>query len=462
MSPKTPAAAPLSIIILAAGQGKRMNSTLPKVLHPLAGKALLAHVLETAASLQPAAMHVVYGYGGDAVPKALPTAGVEWVLQDRQLGTGHAVQQAMPKVPDDHRVLVLYGDVPLIRADTLGRLLALTSAHSMALLTVRLEDPTGYGRVIRDRRGAVRRVVEEKDATAAQRRIAEGNSGVMAVSARLLRRWLAQLKSDNAQGEYYLTDIIAMAVRDKIVVKPLVADSVAEVLGVNDKSQLAMLEGAYRQQRAQQLMHAGVTLIDPARIDVRGALTTGRDVEIDVNVVFEGTVHLADGVRIGPNCVLRNVSVGAGTVIKPNCVFERAEIGRNCEIGPFTRIRPDTVLDDAVHLGNFVEVKKSRIGRGSKVNHLSYIGDTGIGAATNVGAGTVTCNYDGVNKFRTEIGDNAFIGSGTMLVAPVRIGDGATIGAGSTISRDAPPGQLTLERSRQISIEGWKRPLKQR
>jgi bifunctional UDP-N-acetylglucosamine pyrophosphorylase/glucosamine-1-phosphate N-acetyltransferase len=365
-------------------------------------------------------------------------------------------------VPDDHCVLVLYGDVPLIRSDTLGRLLALVTTKSMALLTVKLPDPTGYGRVIRDRRGAVRRVVEEKDASAAQRRISEGNSGVMAVPARLLRRWLAQLKADNAQREYYLTDIVAMAARDKVVVKPLVATSVAEVLGVNDKLQLAMLEGEYRRQRAQQLLRAGVTLIDPLRIDVRGVLTTGRDVEIDVNVVFEGTVHLSDGVRIGPNCVLRNVNIGAGTVIKPNCVFEQAEIGSHCEIGPFTRIRPDTVLDDAVHLGNFVEVKKSRVGRGSKVNHLSYIGDAGIGESTNVGAGTITCNYDGVNKFRTEIGNNAFIGSGSMLVAPVRIGDGATIGAGSTISKDAPAGQLTLERSQQISIEGWKRPVKQR
>jgi bifunctional UDP-N-acetylglucosamine pyrophosphorylase / glucosamine-1-phosphate N-acetyltransferase len=460
MSAQAAKSSPLSIVVLAAGQGKRMNSALPKVLHPLAGKPLLAHVLNEAATLNPAAVHVVYGHGGDAVREALLDARVQWSLQGEQLGTGHAVQQAMPQIPNDSLVLVLYGDVPMIRAATLSRLLALVSAKSMALLTVRLEDPTGYGRIVRDRRGAVRKIVEEKDASTAQRKINEGNSGVMAVPAKLLRRWLAKLKSDNAQGEYYLTDIIAMAVRDKISVKPLIADSVAEVLGVNDKAQLAMLEAEYRHQRAQELLRAGVTLIDPKRIDVRGTLTVGRDVEIDVNVVFEGTVHLADGVRIGPNCVLRDVSVGAGTVIKPNCVFERAEIGRNCELGPFTRIRPETVLADAVHLGNFVEVKKSRVGRGSKVNHLSYIGDTSIGETTNVGAGTITCNYDGANKYRTEIGNNAFIGSGTMLVAPVKIGDGATIGAGSTISKDAPPGQLTLERSKQISIDGWKRPSK--
>jgi bifunctional UDP-N-acetylglucosamine pyrophosphorylase/glucosamine-1-phosphate N-acetyltransferase len=460
MSIQTTNSTPLAVVILAAGAGKRMNSALPKVLHPLAGQPMLTHVLDCAASLNPAATHVVYGHGGDAVRNALPDAPVHWTLQSEQLGTGHAVQQAIPQIPDDHLVLVLYGDVPLIRAATLRRLLALVTAQSMALLTVRLDDPSGYGRVIRDRRGVVRKIIEEQDATAAQRRVNEGNSGVMAVPAKLLRRWLQQLKSNNAQGEYYLTDIIAMAVRDKIAVKPLVADSVAEVLGVNDKSQLAMLEAEYRQQRAQELLRAGVTLIDPKRIDVRGTLTVGRDVEIDVNVVFEGSVHLADGVRIGPNCVLRDVRIGAGTVIKPNCVFERAEIGARCEIGPFTRIRPDTVLADAVHLGNFVEVKKSHVGRGSKVNHLSYIGDTAIGETTNVGAGTITCNYDGANKFRTEIGSNAFIGSGTMLVAPVRIGDGATIGAGSTISKDAPPGQLTLERSRQISIDGWKRPTK--
>ncbi len=460
MSAKIAKSPPLSIIVLAAGQGKRMNSALPKVLHPLAGKPLLAHVLDTATTLNPVAVHVVYGHGGDAVRKALPSVSVQWSLQSEQLGTGHAVQQAMPQVPDDHLVLILYGDVPMIRADTLGRLLTLAAGKSMALLTVRLQDPTGYGRIVRDRRGAVRKIVEEKDATTAQRKINEGNSGVMAVPARLLRRWLAKLKSDNAQGEYYLTDIIAMAVHDKIAVRPLVANTVAEVLGVNDKSQLAMLEAEYRQQRAQELLRAGVTLIDPQRIDVRGTLTVGRDVEIDVNVVFEGSVHLADGVRIGPNCVLRDVSVGAGTTIKPNCVFEHAEIGSNCELGPFTRIRPGTVLADAVHLGNFVEVKKSRVGRGSKVNHLSYIGDTSIGETSNIGAGTITCNYDGANKYRTEIGNNAFIGSGSMLVAPVRIGDGATIGAGSTISKDAPPGQLTLERSKQISIDGWQRPSK--
>jgi bifunctional UDP-N-acetylglucosamine pyrophosphorylase/glucosamine-1-phosphate N-acetyltransferase len=450
----------LSVVILAAGQGKRMNSALPKVLHPLAGKPLLAHVLDSAASLQPAASYVVYGHGGDAVPKALPDAPVQWVLQAEQLGTGHAVAQAMSLVPDDHVVLVLYGDVPLIRAERLRELLKLVTAKCMALLTVKLDDPTGYGRIVRDRSGAVRAIVEQKDASRAQLKIVEGNSGVVAVPARLLRRWLSKLKADNAQREYYLTDIIAMAVRDKIKVQPLIADSIAEVLGVNDKLQLAQLEGEYRRQRSSELLRAGVTLIDPARVDVRGVVTTGRDVEIDVNVVFEGTVHLADGVRVGPNCVLRNVSVGARTLIRANCVFEHAEIGSDCELGPFTRVRPETVLADAVHLGNFVEIKKSRIGRGSKVNHLSYIGDTSIGHTSNIGAGTITCNYDGANKHHTDIGNNTFIGSGAMLVAPVRIGDGATIGAGSTITANAPPGQLTLARSSQRSIAEWQRPKK--
>jgi bifunctional UDP-N-acetylglucosamine pyrophosphorylase/glucosamine-1-phosphate N-acetyltransferase len=403
----------------------------------------------------------VYGHGGEAVRKAMPAAPVGWVLQAEQLGTGHAVQQAMPHIPDDHTVLVLYGDVPLIRAETLRSLLALVSPKSMALLTVMLKDPSGYGRIVRDRRSAVRAIIEQKDANRAQLKIKEGNSGVMAVPATLLRKWLAKLKSNNAQGEYYLTDIVAMAVREKIKVTPLVAASEAEVLGVNDKLQLALLESEYRSLRAQALMRAGVTVVDPSRVDVRGTVTTGRDVTLDINVVLEGTVHLADGVRVGPNCVLRDVSVGAGTVLKPNCVIEKAEIGKACEIGPFTRIRPDTVLADSVHLGNFVELKKSRVGRGSKVNHLSYVGDTAIGEKTNVGAGTITCNYDGANKYRTEIGNNAFIGSGVMLVAPIKIGDGATIGAGSTITQDAPESQLTLARTKQFSIAGWQRPKKQ-
>ena len=437
-----------------------MNSALPKVLHPLAGKPLLAHVLDCAATLAPAATYVVYGHGGEQVRAALPAAPVAWVLQAEQRGTGHAVQQAVPAIPDDHLVLVLYGDVPLVSAATLRQLLALAGPKSVGLLTVLLADPTGYGRIVR-RRGAIQRIVEQQDASAAQRRIREGNSGVLAVPAGLLKKWLARLQSDNAQREYYLTDIVAMAVRERIAVRPLVAPTESEVLGVNDKLQLAQLEAEYRRQRAQQLLRAGVTLVDPARIDIRGEVQVGRDVTLDVNVVLEGPIRLDDGVRIGPNCVLNDVRVGAGTHIKPNCVIERADIGRRCEIGPFARVRPETTLADEVHLGNFVEIKKSDLGTGSKVNHLSYVGDTGIGARVNVGAGTITCNYDGANKWRTEIGDGAFIGSGTMLVAPVKVGAGATIGAGSTITRDAPEGKLTLERARQQTIEGWQRPRKQ-
>jgi bifunctional UDP-N-acetylglucosamine pyrophosphorylase/glucosamine-1-phosphate N-acetyltransferase len=395
------------------------------------------------------------------VRAAMAGAPVSWVQQAEQLGTGHAVQQAIPAIPDDHLVLILYGDVPLVRADTLRELIALTAPKAMSLLTVMLDDPSGYGRIVRNSDGEVQRIVEQKDATATQRRIAEGNSGVMAVPSRLLKKWLGMLRADNAQREYYLTDIIAMAVKDRVRVHPLIAPTVAEVLGVNDKLQLAELEASYRRARAEALMRAGVTLIDPARIDIRGEVSVGRDVTIDVNVVLEGPVHLADNVRIGPNCVLTAVTVGHGTTIKPNCVIERATIGRRCEIGPFTRIRPDTALADEVHLGNFVEVKKSQVGVGSKINHLSYVGDSTVGGKVNVGAGTITCNYDGVNKWRTEIGDNVFVGSGTMLVAPVKVGAGATIGAGSTITRDAPPDKLTLERAKQLTVDAWQRPRKQ-
>ena len=436
-----------------------MNSALPKVLHPLAGQPLLAHVLERAATLQPASIHVVYGHGGEQVRAALAGAPVNWVNQAEQLGTGHALQQAMPAIADDHLVLVLYGDVPLIDPATLRRLIALAGPRAVALLTVDLADPTGYGRIVREN-GAVQRIVEQKDASAEQLRIREGNSGVLAAPAALLKQWLTDLRADNAQREYYLTDVIAMAVRQGIRVAPLVAPTAAEVLGVNDKLQLAELEGEYRRARARDLMRAGVTIIDPARIDIRGAVTTGRDVTLDINVVLEGPVHLGDGVRVGPNCVLSDVQVGAGTNIKPHCVLERATLGARCEVGPFARVRPGTQLADEVHLGNFVEVKNSQIAAGSKVNHLSYVGDTTIGNRVNVGAGTVTCNYDGANKFRTEIGDDVFIGSGSMLVAPLQIGAGATIGAGSTITRDAPDGKLTLERSRQVTIDSWQRPKK--
>ena len=450
----------LSVVILAAGQGKRMKSELPKVLQPIAGKALVQHVIDTARGLEPQAIHIVYGYGGDLVRTALASQPLRWALQAEQKGTGHAVMQAMPGIPDDHLVLVLYGDVPLNRLTTLDALVKLAGSKSMSLLTVMLDDPTGYGRIVRNARGQIQKIVEQKDANQIQLKIREANSGIMAVPARALRKWLGKLRNANAQGEYYLTDIIAMAVKDKVKVTPVIAPTMAEVLGINDKLQLAEVETLYRQRRARELMLAGVTLIDPARIDIRGEVTTGQDVVLDANVILEGKVILGDRVRIGANCVIKDTSIGADTVLLPNCVTDRATIGAACHIGPFTRLRPDAKLQRDVHLGNFVEVKKSEIGAGSKANHLSYLGDAAIGAGVNVGAGTITCNYDGANKWLTTIEDGAFIGSGTMLVAPVTIGKDATIGAGSTISKDAPAGQLTLERSKQATVEGWKRPQK--
>ena len=453
-------AMPLTIVILAAGQGKRMRSDLPKVLQPLAGRPLLGHVIDTAQELAPSAIHVVFGHGGDRVRQALPEAPVSWVLQAEQLGTGHAVAQAMPQVDDRELVLVLYGDVPLIRVDTLRQLIALAGPKSVALLTAELDNPAGYGRIVRNARGQVQRIVEEKDAPARVRRIREGNTGVLVAQAKLLRRWLARLRTNNAQGELYLTDIIAMAVKEKVKVAPLVVESPGEVLGINDKAQLAAVEAIYRARRADALLAAGVTLVDPARIDVRGTLAVGRDVQIDVNVIFEGAVRLGDRVRIGPNCVIRNTGIGDDTEVFPNCVLDRATIGPACHIGPFARFRPSSTLAGGVHIGNFVEVKNSVLGEGSKSNHLTYLGDAVIGAKVNVGAGTVTCNYDGVNKSQTHIDDGAFIGSGSMLVAPVRVGARATIGAGSVITRDTPPDKLTLERSKQVTIDGWQRPTK--
>jgi len=453
-------APPLAIVILAAGQGKRMKSPLPKVLQPLAGRPLLKHVIDTARTLNPKEIHVVYGHGGERVREVLKNEAVSWALQAEQLGTGHALMQALPSVAEDSLVLVLYGDVPLIRRETLAALVGLAGSKAVALLTMRLEDATGYGRIVRDARGAVRKIVEQKDASKAQLKIREGNTGVLAAPAKLLKKWLGRIKNNNSQGEYYLTDIIAMAVKDKVKVQPLVAASVTEVLGVNDKTQLAQLETVRREQIARELMVAGVTLVDPARFDLRGALTHGSDVSVDVNVVLEGKVNLGDRVRIGPNCFIRDAEIGDDTEIQANCVIDRAVIGASCAIGPFARIRPESQLANGVHIGNFVEVKKTRLGEGSKANHLTYLGDTVIGKKVNVGAGTVTCNYNGVSKHQTQIDDGAFIGSGTMLVAPVRVGAGATIGAGSTITRDAPAGELTLERSKQTTVEGWKRPVK--
>jgi bifunctional UDP-N-acetylglucosamine pyrophosphorylase/glucosamine-1-phosphate N-acetyltransferase len=451
---------PLSIVILAAGQGKRMKSALPKVLQPLAGSPLLRHVIDCARTLDAAAIHVVYGHGGELVREMLEDEPVHCVLQAEQLGTGHAVLQAMPAIPDEHLVLVLYGDVPLIRRDTLERLIARADAKSIAVLSVMLEDPAGYGRIVRDAAGNVVRIVEQKDANHKELAIKEVNTGLMAVPARYLRRWLGALRNDNAQGEYYLTDVVVTAVKEGLKVHAVIAPTMTEVLGINDKVQLAEVEAAHRRQKANELMLAGVTVADPARLDVRGTVTTGTDVYLDVNVVLIGKVSLGNRVRIGPNCYIRDAEIGDDTEVLPNCVIDRAVVGPGCQIGPFARLRPETTLHRDVHIGNFVEVKKSVIGAGSKANHLSYLGDAVVGEKVNVGAGTITCNYDGANKWRTDIGDGAFIGSGTMLVAPVQIGVNATIGAGSTITRPAPADRLTLERSKQVTVEGWKRPVK--
>ena len=451
---------PLSIVILAAGEGKRMKSDLPKVLQPLAGLPILAHVINTAKSLGADAIYVVYGHRGDKVREALPADPVQWVLQAEQLGTGHAVSQAIPAIPDDHQVLVLYGDVPLVRQGTLQQLIERSTERSIALLTLVASDPTGYGRIVRDGSGTVVRIVEQKDANTKERAIKEINTGVLAAPARSLRKWLAALKNDNAQGEYYLTDIILMAARDAMQVAAVIAPTESEVLGVNDKVQLAQLEAALRSERATQLMIQGVTLADPARIDIRGEVSVGRDVFIDVNAVLIGNITLGDRVRIGANCWLRECQIGDDTELHPNCVIDRSSIGPRNSIGPFARVRPQSVLHEDVHIGNFVEVKKSEIGAGSKANHLTYLGDATVGRKVNVGAGSVTVNYDGVNKWRTEIGDGAFIGSGSLLVAPVKVGANANTGAGSTLTKDAPEGKLTLARARQVTIEGWKRPEK--
>jgi bifunctional UDP-N-acetylglucosamine pyrophosphorylase/glucosamine-1-phosphate N-acetyltransferase len=455
-----PAAQPLVVIILAAGAGKRMKSALPKVLQPLAGKPLLQYVLDTARSLDPAAIHVVYGHGGTAVPAAFAHEAVSWVQQAEQLGTGHAVMQAAPLLAPDQRVLILNGDGPLITRETLQALLQAAGRDEVGLLTVKASDPTGYGRVLRSAGGRVRAIVEERDATAQQRRVDECNTGVLTLPASRLTKWLGRLGNRNSQREYYLTDVIALAVRDHVAVRPVVAADEHEVQGVNDRVQLAAAESAWRLRQARKLMLAGATLIDPARVDVRGVVALGQDVVIDVNVVLEGEVRLGDGVKIGPNCLIRHAQIAAGTEVFANCIIDRAIIGPDCRIGPFARVRPESVLAEQVHVGNFVEIKKTRIGAGSKANHLTYLGDATLGAGVNVGAGTVTCNYDGVNKWPTTIEDDVFIGSGSMLVAPVQIGAGANIGAGSTIARGAPAGQLTVARARQISIPGWKRPTK--
>ena len=449
----------MNVVILAAGQGKRMHSDLPKVLHQLAGMPLLAHVITAARALKPTCIVVVYGHGGERVREAFAAdADVAWVRQEPQLGTGHAVMQAVPLLDDTAPTLVLYGDVPLIRPVTLQRLIG-AAGEGVGLLTVELDDPDGYGRIVRSR-GKVTRIVEHKDATDKQLEIREINTGIMVLPTARLKAWLTALKNNNAQKEYYLTDVIAAAVKSRVAVGTAGSDIDWETTGVNSKAQLAELERIYQFEVADMLMEKGVTLSDPSRIDVRGRLTFGRDVAIDINCVFEGDVTLGDGVTIGPQCVLKNVRVAAGTRIEAFCHFEDAVIGANCRLGPYARIRPGSKLAEGVHIGNFTEVKNSDIGAGSKANHLSYIGDSTVGRNVNVGAGTITCNYDGANKHRTVIEDDVFIGSDTQLVAPVRVGRGATLGAGTTLTRDAPPDQLTISRAKQVSIPGWKRPVK--
>ncbi|MHB1143535.1 MAG: bifunctional UDP-N-acetylglucosamine diphosphorylase/glucosamine-1-phosphate N-acetyltransferase GlmU [Thiobacillus sp.] len=451
----------LEILILAAGKGTRMRSNLPKVLHRLAGKPLLGHVVDTAHALGAAQTSVVYGFGGEAVPHALADDKLTFVLQAEQHGTGHAVKQALPHLADDSVTLVLYGDVPLTHTSTLQPLVAAAQAGRLGLLTVNLAHPDGYGRIVREG-GTVTRIVEHKDATPAERAIREVNTGILAVTTRQLKRWIAELKNDNAQGEYYLTDIIALAVRDGVDVETHQPAYEWEVLGVNSKAQLAQLERIHQNEIAQGLLDAGVTLMDPARLDVRGLLRCGRDVVIDVNCVFEGRVELGDSVQVGANCVLRNVTVATGTRIDAFTLIDDAAIGEANRLGPFSRIRPGTTLARDVHVGNFVEIKNSQIDDGSKINHLSYVGDTTMGKKVNIGAGTITCNYDGANKHRTVIEDEVFVGSDTQLVAPITVGKGATLGAGTTLTKDAPAGELTLSRAKQLTINGWKRPAKQK
>ena len=448
---------PLDVIVLAAGLGKRMHSDLPKVLHPLAGRPLLGHVLDAARALSPRKTIVVHGHGAERVRAAFPDAALAWALQAEQLGTGHAVMQALSHVAADE-VLILYGDVPLIRPATLERL-RVAARGGVALLSVELADPKGYGRVVREG-GKVVRIVEEKDASEGEKAIREVNAGIMAMDAKRLAGWTKKLSNRNAQKEYYLTDVVALAVGEGLAVEAVKVDDPWEVTGVNSKQELAALERVAQARQAAKLLVAGVTLSDPARIDVRGTLECGRDVAIDVNCVFEGKVRLADGVRIGPHCVMRNVTIDAGSEVRAFSHLDDADIGARCVVGPYARLRPGASLADEVHIGNFVEVKASRVGKGSKANHLAYIGDSEVGTNVNIGAGTITCNYDGVNKNRTVIEDDCFIGSDATLVAPVRIARGSYIGAGSTISKDTPAGQLTVARARQTSIPSWKPPKK--
>lgn len=449
---------PLDVVILAAGKGTRMHSDKPKVLHALAGKSLVQHVVDCAEALDPRQICVVYGHGGEAVPEALKSTGATFVMQEPQLGTGHAVQQAMPHLDDEGETLVLYGDVPLIHHTTLRQMQQ--AGSGLTLLTVNLDNPTGYGRIVRNAQGDVISIVEEKDATPEIREIKEVNTGILLASTRYLRKWLAGLRTNNTQSEYYLTDIIAMAAEEGVVVHTVQPNHEWEIHGINSKSQLAVLERTWQQVEAQRQLVLGVTLADPARFDVRGKLNCGRDVSIDVGCIFEGEVTLGNNVQIGAYCIVKNAAIADGTQIAPYSHIDSSDVGADCRIGPYARLRPGSKLHNEVHVGNFVEIKNSEIEKGSKANHLSYIGDTTIGRRVNIGAGTITCNYDGANKFRTVIEDDVFIGSDTQLVAPVTVARGSTIGAGSTITRDTPAGELTLSRSKQMTIAGWTRPVK--
>ncbi|MDG6403991.1 bifunctional UDP-N-acetylglucosamine diphosphorylase/glucosamine-1-phosphate N-acetyltransferase GlmU [Pseudomonas quasicaspiana] len=449
----------LDIVILAAGQGTRMRSALPKVLHPVAGDSMLGHVIHSARQLSPQRIHVVIGHGADIVRERLAADDLNFVMQDKQLGTGHAVAQALPELTAE-TVLILYGDVPLIEVETLQRLLKQVNAEQLGLLTVNLDDPTGYGRIVRDEQNRVCAIVEHKDATEAQKAITEGNTGILAVPGKRLADWLGRLSNNNVQGEYYLTDVIAMAVNDGLVVATEQPHDAMEVQGANDRKQLAELERHYQLREARRLMALGVTLRDPARFDVRGDVTVGRDVLIDINVILEGRVVIEDDVIIGPNCVIKDSTLRKGVVIKANSHIDGAIMGEGSDAGPFARLRPGSVLGAKAHVGNFVELKNAQLGEGVKAGHLTYLGDTVIGARTNIGAGTITVNYDGVNKHKTLIGEDVFIGSNNSLIAPVAIGDGSNTAAGSTINLNVDKSQLAVARARQRNIDGWKRPVK--
>ncbi|MGY2485928.1 bifunctional UDP-N-acetylglucosamine diphosphorylase/glucosamine-1-phosphate N-acetyltransferase GlmU [Cupriavidus sp. CP313] len=451
----------MNIVILAAGMGKRMYSDLPKVLHPVAGRPMLAHVLDTARALSPSRLVVVVGHGAERVREAVAADDVAFAEQPQQFGTGHAVMQALPLLDDSQPTLVLYGDVPLTSAATLQALVAEAGTQRFGVLTVEMPDPTGYGRIVRDAAGSIVRIVEQKDASDAEKAIREINTGIIVCPTGHLRKWLSTLRNDNAQGEYYLTDTVERAVADGVETVSAQPAAIWETLGVNSKLQLAEVERIHQGNQARRLLEAGVTLLDPARIDVRGELSCGRDVTIDVGCVFEGRVHLDDGARIGAHCVIRNSTVGAGAQVHPFCHIDEAKVGPAGRIGPYARLRPGTELGEDVHIGNFVEVKNAQVAAHSKANHLAYVGDATVGSRVNIGAGTITCNYDGVNKHRTVIEDDVFIGSDTQLVAPVTVRRGATLGAGTTLTKEAPADKLTLSRAKQLTIDAWQRPVKQ-